>query len=164
VYKRILVPVDGSPVAEAAADAAIELARACGSDIVVLSVAIPEAALPSIEGAMIHDPGLRIDELLEHARGYVDAVAARVQRAGVQCTGATCTASDAAEAIVDATHGHGCDLVVMGSHGRRGISRLLAGSVTQAVLARATVPVMVLRPAPGKGGAAAPDRPETART
>ena len=142
----------GTPTAEAAAEAAIELARAWGSQIVVLCAAVPEAQMQSVEGAMSYDPGLRIDELLAHARGYVDAVATRAQQAGVACTAATCTAPDAAEAIVEAALRHGCDLILMGSHGRRGLSRLLAGSVTQAVLGRATVPVMVLRPAPGAPG------------
>jgi nucleotide-binding universal stress UspA family protein len=49
--------------------------------------------------------------------------------------------------IIDAATGHQCDLVFMASHGRRGLSRLLAGSVTQNVLAYSTIPVMVLRPA-----------------
>jgi len=154
MYKRVLVPTDGSSVAEAAADAAIELARAWGSEIVALGVAVPEPVLQSVEGAMVYDPGLRIDELREHERGYVDAVAARAQRAGVPCTVETCTAPDAADAIADAALRHGCDLILMGSHGRRGLSRLLAGSVTQAVLTRATVAVMVLRPATGQASRA----------
>lgn len=152
MYKRILLPTDGSSVAEAAADNAIALARAWGSELVATCVVVPEAALPSIEGAMAYDPGLRFEELLEHARGYVDRVAARAQQAGVHCTTATSNALDVAEAIVDTAREYHCDLIVMGSHGRRGLSRLLAGSVTQAVLASAPVPVMVLRPVGGATG------------
>lgn len=154
MYKRILVPTDGSPVSEAAVDAALDFARVFGSDIVALGVAVPEPAYQSLEGAMAYDPGLQIDVLLEHARQHVDAVAARAQEAGVSCIPITCEALDAAEAIVDAARQRQCDLIVMGSHGRRGLSRLLAGSVTQAVLARAPVPVMVLRPATDGAGAA----------
>ena len=144
MYKRILLPTDGSPVAEAAADTAIEFARAYGCEIVALSVAVPEPSFQSLEGAMAYDPGLQIDVLLEHARQYVDAIAVRAQRAGLHCSAVTCNALDAAEAIVDTARDHHCDLIVMGSHGRHGLSRLLAGSVTQAVLAYAPVPVMVL--------------------
>lgn len=150
MYRRILVPTDGSPVSEAAVDAAIDFAQGrAGSEIVALSVAVPQPAFQSLEGAMAYDPGLQVDVLLEHAEGYVEAIAARCRNAGVACTPVTCSALDPAEAIVDTARDQQCDLIVMGSHGRRGLSRLLAGSVTQAVLGSAPVPVMVLRPAAG---------------
>lgn len=151
MYKRILVPTDGSSVSEGAVDAAIDLAQARGSEIVALSVAVPEPVFQSLEGAVPYDPGLQVDVLLEHAQGYVDAVAARAAKAGVHCTPVTFSALDPAEAIADTAREHDCDLIVMGSHGRRGLSRLLAGSVTQAVLADAPVPVMVLRPGQQEG-------------
>ena len=150
MYRRILVPTDGSPLSEAAVDAAIDFAQGrSGREIVALSVAVPEPTFQSLEGAMAYDPGLQVDVLLEHAQRYVDAIAARCTQAGVSCSALTCSALDAAEAIVDTAREQHCDLIVMGSHGRRGLSRLLAGSVTQAVLASAPVPVMVLRPAAG---------------
>jgi len=151
MYRRILVPTDGSPVSEAAVDAAIDFAQARGSAIVALSVAVPQPAFQSLEGAIPYDPGLQPEVLLEDAQRRVDAVAARAGKAGVACTVHTCSALDAAEAIVDTARAQHCDLIVMGSHGRRGLSRLLAGSVTQAVLHYAPVPVMVLRPAPPAG-------------
>lgn len=148
MYRRILVPTDGSPLSEAAVDAAIDFAQGReGSEIVALSVAVPAPAFQSLEGATPYDPGLQVDVLLEHAQHYVDAIAARCRSAGVTCTPITFSALDPAEAIVDTAREQQCDLIVMGSHGRRGLSRLLAGSVTQAVLASAPVPVMVLRPA-----------------
>jgi nucleotide-binding universal stress UspA family protein len=147
MYRRILVPTDGSPVSERAVDAAIDFARSCGCDVVALSVAVPEPAFQSLEGAAAYDPGLQADLLLEGAKTQVESVAARAGKAGVPCSTLTTWALDPAEAIVDAARAQGCDLIVMGSHGRRGLSRLIAGSVTQAVLAYAPVPVMVLRPA-----------------
>lgn len=147
MYQRILVPTDGSPVSEAAVDAAIDFAQGCGSAIVALSVAVPEPAFQALEGAIAYDPGLQIDVLLEQAQRCVDAVAVRAVRAGVACTTLTCSALDAAEAIADTAREQHCDLIVMGSHGRHGLSRLLAGSVAQAVLHYAPVPVMILRPA-----------------
>ncbi|RZJ84743.1 MAG: universal stress protein [Massilia sp.] len=147
MYRRILVPTDGSPISEAAVAAAIDFAQARGSAIVALCVAIPEPTFQSLEGAMAFDPGLQADVLLERARKHVDAVGARAGQAGVACTPVACNALDAAQTIVDTACQQHCDLIIMGSHGRRGLSRLLAGSVTQAVLAHAPVPVMVLRPA-----------------
>lgn len=151
MYKRILVPTDGSPVSALAADAAIEMARSAGAEIVALSIVVPEAVLPSIEGAMVFDPGQHVDVLQEHAHGFVGALAERARRGGVGCRPVTRIDPDPARAIVEAAREYDCDLIAMGSHGRRGLSRLLAGSVTQAVLAYAPVPVMVFRPAlPGE--------------
>lgn len=147
MYTRILVPTDGSSVSELAAQAAIELARSCGSGIVALSIAVPEGGLPSVEGGMVLDPGQQVDALLEHAHGYVGTLARSARNAGIECTPVTRIDPDPAQAIVAAAREYGCDLIVMGSHGRRGLSRLLAGSVTQEVLAYAAVPVMVFRPA-----------------
>ncbi|QOY92765.1 universal stress protein [Massilia sp. UMI-21] len=155
MYQRILVPTDGSPVSESAVDAAIDFAQARGSTIVALGVAVPEPTFQSLEGAMAYDPGLQVEVLLEHAQTHVDAIAKRAQQAGVSCTPVTCSALDPAEAIVDTARQQHCDLIVMGSHGRRGLSRLLAGSVTQAVLANAPVPVMVLRPVAHEDGSQA---------
>ena len=153
MYRRILAPTDGSSVSHQAAANAIAFARACGAELVALSVAVPAPAFQSLDGAMAIDPGLQLDELLRHAQGYADAVAGRAREAGVACTPVACSALDAATAIVEAARAHGCDLIVMGSHGRRGLGRLLAGSVTQAVLVDAPVPVMVLRPSPAAPGA-----------
>lgn len=111
MYRRILAPTDGSPVAEAAVDAAIGFARARGGAIAALGVAVPEPSLESLDGAMAYHPGLQVDLLLDPARRQ-----------------------------------H-CELIIMGSHGRRGLSRLMAGSMTQAGLTQAPAPVMVPRPA-----------------
>ncbi|RZJ85456.1 MAG: universal stress protein, partial [Massilia sp.] len=87
----------------------------------------------------------------EHAHGFVGAMAERARRGGVGCRPVTRIDPDPAREIVEAAREYHCDLIAMGSHGRRGLSRLLAGSVTQAVLAYAPVPVMVFRPAlPGE--------------
>ncbi|MCD2516189.1 universal stress protein [Massilia sp. G4R7] len=146
MYRHILVPTDGSPVAIQAADAAIDFARACGSDIVALSVAVTEPVFQAFEGAVAWDPRLQAEQLLRQAQEYAGAVATRARTAGVPCTTVASCALDPVAAIADAAREHGCDLIVMGSHGRRGLSRLLAGSVTQGVLAYAPAPVMVLRP------------------
>ena len=148
MYKRILVPTDGSAVSENAVAAAIDFARACGGEIVALSVAMPQPAMQSAEAAMVIDAGLEVDVLLEEAKAQVAAVCARARKAGVTCTERVELSMDPGKVIVGTAREQACDLIFMGSHGRRGLSRLLAGSVTQAVLAYAPVPVMVLRPVP----------------
>ncbi|MFC5510322.1 universal stress protein [Massilia jejuensis] len=153
MFQRILVPTDGSDLAAAAAQAAIAFAKVCGSEIVALSVVQPEPAVPMGEAvAAIGMPGP--DVPMEQAQLHVARVSEAAAEAGVKCTTVTCFGYAPADEIVDAVKRTGCDLIFMASHGRRGLSRLIAGSVTQRVLAYAPVPVMVYRPQPASGKAA----------
>jgi nucleotide-binding universal stress UspA family protein len=154
MYKKILVPTDGSALSEQAVASAIEFARLCHAQIVALSIAEPYPLVPAAEGAMVIDPGFEVNTLEESAREIVDKVARAVRGAGLECIGLTTCSMVPADDIIRIANEHGCDLIFMASHGRRGLSRLLAGSVTQHVLAYSSIPVMVLRPgAPGKPGA-----------
>jgi nucleotide-binding universal stress UspA family protein len=83
---------------------------------------------------------------MEMAQQNVDKVAKAARAAGVACATDTAFSATPHEEIIRAAEQHGCDLVFMASHGRRGLSKLLAGSVTQNVLAYSHIPVMVLRP------------------
>jgi nucleotide-binding universal stress UspA family protein len=145
MYQRILVPTDGSELAAVAADAAIAFARACGGAIVALSVAYPEPVLLSAEGAIAAGTEPGVDILLEQARQHAEQVAAAARKAGVGCTALTGYGYSPASEIIEAAQREHCDLIFIASHGRRGLSRLIAGSVTQRVLAYSPVPVMVFR-------------------
>jgi nucleotide-binding universal stress UspA family protein len=147
-YKRILVPTDGSDVSAVAEHAAVEFARVHGSEIVALSVAQTYPTYAAAEASMAVDPNLDNEALRSWAERNVRRVSAAAAGAGVACTPLTVFSHSASDAILDAARDHGCDLIFMGSHGRRGLSRLLAGSETQKVLDAAEVPVMVLRPRP----------------
>ena len=146
MYDRILVPTDGSDVSAAAEQAAIAFARAHGSEVVVLAVGQPQPPIASAEAAMAIDPGLDDAVLLDAAKEHARNVANAADAAGVRCTSLAVLDYSPADAILATADSHACDLIFMGSHGRRGLSRLLAGSVTQKVLAEAHVPVMVMRP------------------
>lgn len=153
MYKRILVPTDGSDVSAVAEQAAIAFARAHGSDIVALSVAQTYPAYAAAEGAMAVDPNLDNQALRAAAERNVDRVCAAAAAAGLRCTALTLFSHSPSEAILDSAREQACDLIFMGSHGRRGLSRLLAGSQAQKVLAGADLPVIVMRPRPaGKPG------------
>jgi nucleotide-binding universal stress UspA family protein len=149
MYDRILVPTDGSDVSAAAEQAAIAFARAHGSEVVVLAVGQPQPPIASAEAAMAIDPGLDDAVLLAAAKEHARNVADAAEAAGVKCTSLAVLDYSPADAILATADSHACDLIFMGSHGRRGLSRLLAGSVTQKVLADAHVPVMVMRPQTG---------------
>lgn len=146
MYKTILLPTDGSDVAQQAVDAALGFARCCGSRIVALSVAEPYPSVPVADGALVIDPGIDSRELQAEARERVEQIAQAAQVAGVECTTVVALSFHPHEEIIAAAQKYHCDVIFMASHGRRGLSRLIAGSETQKVLACSPVPVLVLRP------------------
>lgn len=146
MYKRILVPTDGSETAMQAAETALYLARHCHSEMVAFAVACPRDYLGGAERGLVSGTGPLAEKLLREADGYAEAVAARARGAGVPCDTETAWSLSPGEAIVAAADARQCDLIVMGSHGMRRATDELAGSVTRHVLARSAVPVLVLRP------------------
>jgi nucleotide-binding universal stress UspA family protein len=145
MYRKILVPTDGSALSRQAAAVAIDFARAHGAALLVLCVAQPDPVMLA-DGALAAETGSDSRTLREAAQQHVDQVVAQARAAGVTCLGSVALAFMPHEEIIRAAAEHGCDLICMASHGRRGLSRLLAGSVTQNVLAYSKVPVLVLRP------------------
>lgn len=154
MYKKILVATDGSAIAQAAAASAVELARSCGSALLVLSVARPTYLMPQGAGAMACDPGFGVDVLMRQADDYVEHVARMAQAACVPCSTLTIFSDSPCDEIVAAAEREQCDLIVMGSHAGRRLRRLLMGSESHDVLTCSPVPVMLLRPhVAGKAGA-----------
>jgi nucleotide-binding universal stress UspA family protein len=152
MWKRILVPTDGSELAGKAVAEAVDYARVSGAAIVAFSVAQPYPLLPAVDGAMMIDPVLDSAELQRLAKDSVDAVASVARAVGVACETHTSLSFLPYEEIIRAAEEYQCDVIFMASHGRRGLSRLVAGSQTQKVLAYSKVPVLVLRPAlPAEG-------------
>ena len=146
MYKKILVPTDGSDIAQALAAAAVEFARACGSELLVLSVARPTYLMPADESAMTSDPGFGVEVLMRQADENVQQVAQIAEAAGVPCSTQTIFSDAPGDEILAAAEREQCDLIIMGSHGRRGLRWLLAGTEVEQVVECAQVPVMVLRP------------------
>lgn len=145
MYRNILVPTDGSSLSLQAAEVAIQFARAHGAALMVLSVAQPDPVMLA-DGALVAESATENRVLLDVAQQNVDRVLQQAQAAGVQARGAVALSFQPHEEIIRVAAEHGCDVVFMASHGRRGLSRLLAGSVTQNVLAYSSIPVLVLRP------------------
>ncbi len=145
MYSKILVPTDGSALSQQAAAAAVEFARAVGAEIVAVSVAQPYPMIAA-EAVVVLDTETETRALLEQAQQNVDKVAQLAKAAGVACSVGTALSYVPHEEIIKAAVDHHCDLIFMGSHGRHGLSKLLAGSVTQNVLAYSSIPVLVLRP------------------
>ena len=152
MYKKILVPLDGSKLAECALPHAEELAKGCNTEEVIL-VSVTE---PVKGYRMLEDPGQplgqrRIPEASgkkeKQAQRYLDRIAKAMEAKGIKA-GTEVLLWKPAEAIIGYAEQSKCDLIVMASHGRSGPSRWAYGSVADKVLRGSCVPVLVVR-APG---------------
>jgi nucleotide-binding universal stress UspA family protein len=147
-YRHILACTDGSPRARKAVAAAARLAGACGAKLSVLFV-IPPYVLPAYGEAAQYIPGVTPHLYKQRADALskkVLAPAARLaHKLGLACDTLAVNAAQPWEGILHAAHKKGCDLIVMASHGRRGLARALLGSETQKVLTHSRLPVLVVR-------------------
>jgi nucleotide-binding universal stress UspA family protein len=149
MFKTILIPVDGSPIALASAKVAIELAMLCQASIYVIFVASPYHRFIRSSGIGLM-PKRYQQQFEQHEKEQGEAALSSVQalaeKAKIPCTAEIIIDKIPARAITEAAHKKGADLVVMGSHGFRGVKKLLLGSTTQEVLVRiGAVPVLVHR-------------------
>ena len=147
MYRRILVATDGSTLSKKAVRASIGLAATMEAELVALYV-VPRYPVSYFEGGVTvsqADIARTEKQWSDRGQAVVDDVREAAQAEGVK-TKAILTRSDlVAESIMSAAKKHKCDLVVMASHGRKGLKRVLLGSETQHVLTHSTVPVLVLR-------------------
>ena len=148
MFKKILIPTDGSPLSSQAANAGITFAKSIGASVVALNVTQPFAATIGFDG-MAAAYAITDDDYEkaagEQADKYLKGIVDRAQTAGVPAEMRAVSNFNVADGIVQAASECGCDLIFIGSHGRSGLSRLLLGSVTAKVLSLATVGVLVYR-------------------
>jgi nucleotide-binding universal stress UspA family protein len=146
MYKRILITTDGAALSKKAVNSGIGLAAALGAEVVAFT-AVPRYPQMYFEGAVVLSRAEtdRIEKSWnDEAQMVVDAVQKEAQARNVTAT-TVLGHGEVAESIISAAKKHGCDLIVMASHGRKGISRVLLGSETLDVLTHSHVPVLVLR-------------------
>lgn len=148
MFKKILIPTDGSPLSSQAANAGVTFARSINAEVVALHVTQPFAATIGFDGmaaayAITDDAYEKASS--EQAAKYIDAVMSRADTADVKATSLSVSNFNVADGIVQAATESGADLIFIGSHGRSGLSRLLLGSVTAKVLSLAHVAVLVYR-------------------
>ena len=147
MYKRILVATDGSELSAKAVDHAIALAKVHGSQLVALKV-IHLQIDDHWDGQITNDAAAKAQQVkawAENSQAVVDGVKAAAEAAGVTATAITESSNYIADTIIATAKAEACDLVVMASHGRRGLARVLIGSETQHVLTHSHIPVLVLR-------------------
>lgn len=147
MYQRILLATDGSELSQKAVASAIELAALCGAELVAITV-IPRYPQSYFEGSV----ALPVEEMMavekqweNQGQALVDAVKKAAADKGVTALSITLKSDVVSDALISAAKKHQCDLIVMASHGRKGIQRLLLGSETQHVLTHTGIPVLVIR-------------------
>lgn len=149
MFERILVASDGSPLSSKAVEKAAKLALAIEAPLVIVTVTEP---FPVYTGALGFDYALSEDTLADYAKGQKSLAAGilaeaaeAAKRVGIMAETLHLPDGDIAEAILQAAASRDCDLIVMGSHGRRGLGRIMLGSKTAEVLAHSQIPVLVIR-------------------
>ncbi len=141
MFKRILIATDGSSFATTAAGFAVKLASSLGAELIAVTVESEYPAYLFSESEISH-----VEEALHKHSGEILAnIAAMAHHANVTCKTQSIAHVTPYRAILDAAAVEGCDLIVMGSHGRSDLTALVLGSVTQKVLANSTLPVLVSR-------------------
>jgi nucleotide-binding universal stress UspA family protein len=143
MYKKILVPLDGSPLAEAALPHAEALAKSEGAEIVLLRVAVTPSRY-----LFAHNPaeGNNVIKMIEkEAADYMKAEVSKLQNEGVKVTGITRdgAAPDEILEVAEETH---ADVIAMSTHGYTGVQRWLMGSVADRVVHYSHIPVMLIHP------------------
>lgn len=144
MFKRILVPTDGSDITTKAVETSIALAKSLGAAIYTISVKepFPYSAISEMQPT---PPQEFFDAQERIANARIQGVVAMCSAAGVPCQAHTVEALHPWEAVIDHAKQMECDLLVMASHGRRGVAALLLGSETQKVLTHSKIPVLVVR-------------------
>jgi nucleotide-binding universal stress UspA family protein len=147
MYEKILVATDGSPLSDKAVSHAMDLAKLTGASLIALKV-IPRYPRSYLEGGATVELSeiKRIEaQWTEQAQAVLDKIKADGKAVGVKVKTSIAKSDLIAESIIAAADKQNADLIIMASHGRKGIKRLLLGSETQHVLTHSKVPVLVLR-------------------
>ena len=148
MYQHILIPTDGSDLAQKAIVHGLSFAKAVRAKVTVLTVE-PSFNVYDVPGSRANMMSVAFEEYAKHAREHaasiLNGIAHDAKAIGVECETMQVTHDHPYWAIVATAKEKGCDLIVMASHGRSGIAAVVLGSVTAKVLTHTTVPVLVYR-------------------
>jgi len=145
MFKHILLPTDGSPLSEVAIKKGMQFARSIGAQVTGLHVIDPFHLFSTSEEMLTDSKEQYEQDSRAQARSALAVVYAVAKENGVSCDCISETNSHPYAVIVETAEKRGCDLIMMASHGRRGVQALLLGSETTKVLTHSKIPVLVLR-------------------
>lgn len=144
MFKHILLPIDGSPTAQLAVGKAISLAKAFGSKVTAIFVIDPYP-FTGVGSDFAYGQAEYLNAATAEANAAIHTAKTMFKEAGVEVTTSVVESHTPWRGVVEAAESSNADLVVMGSHGRSGLEKLVLGSVTQAVLSHIHIPVLVVR-------------------
>lgn len=145
MFKHILIPTDGSDLSAKAIEKGIKFAAEIGASVTGLNV-VPNLHLIDYQVQILEETRESLNQAIgSRARAVLDVLAKAAKDAGVECKTEVSVSDHPHKAIIDTARKHGCDLILMASHGRSGVGGLLLGSETNKVLAHSGIPVLVLR-------------------
>jgi len=145
MYRHILIPTDGSELAEQAVTNGLSLAKSLGAKVTVIIVEEPNwLAVPSFaEHGAFEELGKLTEQIKKYVASALNRAADAAKQAGVPCDTIQVKDAQPYQAIIATAADKGCDLIVMASHGRGGLSAVVLGSVTNKVLTHTKIPVLV---------------------
>ena len=146
MYRHILIPTDGSELAEHAVTNGLSLAKSVGAKVSVIIVEEPFNWLSVSETKAkqaFEELAKHAEQIKKHAASVLNGVANAAKQAGVSCETIQVENARPYQAIIATAGDRGCDLIVMASHGRSGLSAVVLGSVTNKVLTHTKTPVLV---------------------
>ncbi len=145
MYKNILIPTDGSELAGKAVQHGIAFAKEIGAKVIVLTVTLPFHVF-TLDPQVVEDT---VDQYQKRVQAntakLLGNIATAANAAGVACETVQVEHEHPYQAIIDTARSKGCDLIVMASHGRRGVSAIVLGSETVKTLTHSKIPVLVHR-------------------
>jgi len=144
MFKRILLPTDGSPLSVQGTNTGIALASKLGASVHGLHVISPVSPMAYMAEPALFNLDALPEQMTDLARGYLAELRQRAEAAGLAYSGEYVTAAHTHQAIIEAATRQACDLIVMASHGWHGLDRLLLGSETHKVMLAGVLPVLVI--------------------
>jgi nucleotide-binding universal stress UspA family protein len=145
MFQHILIATDGSLLSDSALDKALDFAREAGAKVTVVTATEPFAVFSADSTQLAQTKAGYEKHIKAEAARYLAEAERKAKTLGVQCDVIQVEQQHPYRAIIDAAKKHGCDLIAMASHGRRGVSALVLGSETTKVLTHSSVPVLVYR-------------------
>ena len=146
MYKNILLPTDGSALSMVAVDSGLQFAKAVGAKVTGFYVMLERQPDSFEDFAPVDAKAPRLDEVAkQEAEKYLNAIADKARAAGVPCQTHSMKHTSPHQAIITIATTTGCDLIVMASHGKKGITGELVGSETARVITNCKIPVLVYR-------------------
>lgn len=143
MYQHILIPTDGSEFSQRAISTGVNLAKILGAKVTGLTVTVPWQSIPMAEIALTVPVEEYNKKATERAHTDLAVIREAAKMAGIECDTVHCIGDFPYQEIIATAKSKHCDLIVMASHGRRGVAALLLGSETQKVMTHAQLPVLV---------------------